>query len=227
MKFKLPSLAACAVLACAGAANAATTWTDWVNADTLGSSAANTVKGTLAVGGGVDVVYAGPTDVVELSGAGWWGVAGTPDPYATTGAPDQKDIIRIVGGDRSTYKISFSKPVIDPVMAILSLGQNGYVVTYDFAQTPTLLDSGAGWWGGCATCLSVAGNVVTGTEGHGVVMFKGTYSELSWTTPIYEYWHGFTVGVAGAVPEPQTWALLAAGLGVLSAVGKRRRRLAQ
>jgi hypothetical protein len=219
----LPSLGAAAVLAVAGTAHAATTWTDWVNADSLGASSANNVKGTLAVGGGVDVLYTGPTDVVELSDAVWWDVAGSPDPYATSGAPDQKDIIRIVGGDKSVYKITFSKPVIDPVMAILSLGQPGYAVPYNFVQTPTLLDSGVGWWGGCATCLSVAGNVVSGTEGHGTVMFKGVHTELTWTAPTPEYWHGFTVGVAAAVPEPQIWALLTASLGVLGAVARRRR----
>jgi PEP-CTERM motif len=222
------ALAASIVALCAGsAAHAATTWTDWTAATTLGASAANTVSGALNLdGGAVQVTYRGATDRVELSGADWWGVSGTPDPYAANGAPDQHDIIRLVGGDTSHYTLTFSAAVLNPILAFLSVGTLHRQVDYRFDQTPTLLASGVGWWGGCSTCLVVDGNTVSGREGHGSVQFPGSFTELNWTAPNHEYWQGFTVGTASVspVPEPSTFVLLASGLAFAGLLAKRRKR---
>lgn len=204
----------------------ATPWTDWTSASTTGAAVVNTVSGTLSLGGAVvTVTYQGSTDAVQLSGADWWDVTGAPDPYAVTGAPDRHDIIRLVGGDASVHRISFSQAVVDPVIALLSVGDSTHRVDYVFAQQPQLLSSGSGWWGGCGTCLSVNDHTVSGAEGHGVVQFKGTYTELSWSVPEAEYWHGFTVGAASvsAVSEPPMSALLACGLLVAIHLARRRR----
>lgn len=207
-------------------AHAATQWTDWTTASATGVAAVNTVSGNLSLGGSeVTVTYRGPTDAVQLSGADWWDVIGTPDPYAVTGAPDRHDIIRLVGGDASLHQISFSRAVVDPVIALLSVGDSTRRVDYVFAQQPLLLSSGSGWWGGCDTCLSVSDHTVSGTEGHGVVQFKGTYTQLSWSVPTAEYWHGFTVGAdsVAAVSEPPKSVLLACGLLVGIHLARRRR----
>jgi hypothetical protein len=114
--------------------------------------------------------------------------------------------------------------VVDPVMALLSLGQpNDFFVTYTFDHTPTLLSSGQGFWGGCATCLTVSGNSVIGEEGHGVVQFTGVVSEITWTVPTFENWHGFTFGAAAVVPEPETYALMLVGLAAIGLVARRRK----
>lgn len=204
---------------------AATLWTDWSAATTTGVSTFNTVIGSLSLGGSpVTVTYRGATDAVQLSGADWWNVVGTPNPYAASGAPDQHDIIRLVGGDASRYQISFSTAVVDPVIAVLSVGDRHHQVDYVFDQKPTLLSSGAGWWGGCSSCLFVTDHTVSGLEGHGVMQFKGTFTQLSWSVPEAEYWHGFTVGAASvaAVSEPSVTALLACGLMVGVFMAKRR-----
>lgn len=209
------------------AAQASTAWTDWTAATTLTASADNTVSGSLALGGApVTVTYRGATDGVELSGAAWWDVVGTPDPYAVTGAPNQHDIIRLVGGDASVYRITFSAAVVDPVIALLSVGDRTHQVRYVFDQTHTVLSSGAGWWGGCDTCLVAADHTVSGLEGHGVIQFKGRYTELSWTAPDAEYWQGLTVGAAtvAAVPEPSSTTLLMCGLMVGGYLALRRQR---
>ena len=214
-------------LCAAPVAHAATTWTDWTAATTLGASAANTVTGTLNLdGGAVQVTYRGATDRVELSGADWWGVSGTPDPYAAAGAPDQHDIIRLVGGDMGKYTLTFSAAVLNPILAFLSVGTLHQQVDYRFDQTPTLLGSGVGWWGGCGTCLFVDGNTVSGREGHGTVQFLGSFTELNWTAPNHEYWQGFTVGTASVspVPEPSTFVLMASGLAFAGLLAKRRKR---
>jgi len=206
-------------------AQAVTVWTDWSAATTTGAAAFNTVSGDLSLGGApVSVTYRGATDAVQLSGADWWEVAGTPDPYAATGAPNQHDIIRLVGGDASVHQISFSAAVVDPVIALLSVGTRSRQVDYVFDQKPTLLSSGVGWWGGCSNCLFVNDHTVSGSEGHGVVQFKGSFTELTWSVPHAEYWHGFTVGAASvaAVSEPPATALLACGLLVGAYLAKRR-----
>jgi hypothetical protein len=84
--------------------------------------------------------------------------------------------------------------VTDPVIAILSLGRNGIPAKYTFAQVPTLVSSGHGYYGGCAECLVVNKRSVIGTEGHGVVRFVGSFKTISWTQPDYENWHGVQVG---------------------------------
>jgi hypothetical protein len=57
------------------------------------------------------------------------------------------------------------------------------------------------------------------------VQFIGTYNSISWTNPVYEYWYGFDAGVAGvaAVPEPETYVLMLAGLAGVGFMARRRR----
>ena len=46
---------------------------------------------------------------------------------------------------------------------------------------------------------------------------------MTWTNPMFENWYGFTVGVpVAAIPEPETYALMLAGLALLGARARRR-----
>jgi hypothetical protein len=169
-------------------------WVDWTSAPTTHSAV-----GVLNLPSGkvVNVKFNGPSMYFMQTGApsdtDYWSDGGA---YAVTGRPTGSDLLAFKGGtDALKYKITFSKPVTDPVMAIVTLGRSGIPVRYVFKQKPTLLSSGSGFWGGCSNCLKVKRNKLTGTEGHGVVQFIGTFESITWEQPDFEEWHGLTVGV--------------------------------
>lgn len=141
-------------------------------------------------------------------------------------APPDPDIIRLTGGISVTQTITFSQAVENPVMAILSLGQAGLLVTYNFNAPFDVLSFGPGFFGGPGTLTELPGNVLQGQEGHGTIRFQGTFTSISWTVPTGEFWHGFQIGLKAqgveAVPEPSTWALF--GLGLVGIWGYQRRR---
>lgn len=190
------ALAAAAAFASAGASAQTidTAWADWTSTDGL-----TTASGTLMLpSGAVKVKFKGPTlyfaQVDEGATDYWSGAA-----YDITGAPPGSDILAFKGGtDKEVYKITFSRPVTNPVMAVMSLGRSGIPTRYVFGQVPTLLSSGVGFFGGCETCLTVKKKTLTGTEGHGVVQFVGTYSSITWKQPDFEFWHGMTIGAPTA-----------------------------
>lgn len=190
-----PRLLSALALACTAALahGEETAWVDWTSA-----TSTTTVSGTLALpSGNVKVKFSGPSlyfSSTEPGGTDYW-VSGSPAAYGVTGEPTGSDILAFIGGTGSKqYKITFSKPVVNPVLAVVSLGRNGTPARYVFTQTPTLVSSGVGFFGGCATCLSLKKNTLSGTEGHGVVQFIGSFTTISWKQPDTEYWHGVTMG---------------------------------
>lgn len=214
------SLAAMISLACACMATPAATWVDWSAADSSSTIEFNTVTGRMS---NIEVIYRGPTYFVQLDGGTDFWTQGVPPAYSVTGRPRGSDLIAISGGTGNLpYTLTFSQPVRDPYFAIVSLGNPDLSVEYRFEQTPTLVSSGRGYWGGCADCLRVDGNTVIGVEGHGVLRFQGSFTELRWTAPTTEFWYGFTVGM---IPEPSSMALMVAGGLVVSGVVRRRRTM--
>lgn len=124
-------------------------------------------------------------------------------------------IMQLTGGTTAVNTLTFSVAVENPVMAIWSLGQSGTPATFQFiGATPVFVSGGpSAEYGGSA--ISVSGATVTGLEGNGTIVFQGQFTELQWTNPTSEYWYGFNVGVAQAVPEPSQIALFGVGLGLL------------
>ena len=59
-----------------------------------------------------------------------------------------------------------------------------------------------------------------GAEGNGVIQFSGSFTSITFTTPDYENWYGFTVGEA--TPEPSSLILLGSGLLALGLLTRRQ-----
>ena len=140
--------------------------------------------------------------------------------------PQSNGIIQIYGGPGSgTDSITFSQAVLNPIIAIWSLGQGAINASFNFNESATIEAAGpSAEYGGSA--LTEVGNTVYGSEGNGVVQLNGTFTSISWTNPTAEDWYGFTVGITGpavaAVPEPSSVAMLLAGLGSMALMLRRR-----
>ena len=215
---------------------ASTTWTNFNSID-LGTG---TVTGTM---GGITVTYTSSdlnsNTQINNIGTNYWlcGVSYCP-VYSAQGItpPNTVDMVSL-NGYNVEHTLTFSSPVTNPVMALISLGEPPYYnpnyhTTYYFDQKPTILTSGAGWWvPGFTGSLNYTGtNGVQGIEGNGLVEFHGTYSEISWrgVDANAEYWSGLNVGTTpelnvGTTPEPGT--LITLGSGIIGLAGVLRRNI--
>lgn len=198
-----------------GAAQAADTasWTTWSGLSGTFVQNSNTVN----------VTYAGDNAGVYNDSAPFTAVPLSFTSATVTNLPVNS--IKMVGGNPTINTFTFSQAVINPLVAIWSVGQGGVPVSFNFLNNPTftILSQGAGNWGGGS--LVQSGSSVTGLEGNGVIQFQGTFTSISFTTPNYENYYGATVGAlaVAAVPEPETYAMLIAGLGLMGAVARRRK----
>jgi len=199
-------------------------WNAWTSA-TGGTIAPDSVGVTFAIAG------TGSVDNLVPNYPSYTPTPTFADGTVVNNAPVSADgIIQLAGGNTNVNTVTFSKPVVNPVMAIWSLGAGGAPAQFDFINsTPVLVSGGpSAEFGG--TSITISGNDVLGTEGNGTVRFIGTFTSLSWTNPKSEFWYGFDVGIAGVggggsgVPEPSTLALFGIALVPLAVSLCRRGR---
>jgi hypothetical protein len=199
-------------------ASAQVAWTDWLTLN----APAGTASGTM---GGVTVNYSsnGPlsaayTDCTSWPAADrWTGSAYTNGTVSNRPICDQMAITKPV-----MATVTFSSPVSNLYMAMLSVGQGGIPVTYTFNQSFVVDSWGQGLYGNGGPGI-VMGNSFTGEEFHGVLRFTSPVTTLTFTTNVEEHWQGFTFGAA-PVPEPASASLLLVGAALLGAGALSRRR---
>ena len=207
-------------------------YTDWSTATDSTGSANGSVSGTLTIGAQtVDVNYSGDVSFAQVGAGGtdYYIPASVYTNSQVGNVPTNNNIIALSQSRAFTDTLTFSSPLVNPILDIVSLGQPGDAVSYNFNATPVILSQGVGGvFGGCSTCLSVSGNSLRGTEGDGVIEFVGTFGSLSWTTTNGEFWNGITLGVQGvgtsAIPEPATWSTILLAVGLAAPLAWRRRK---
>lgn len=203
------------------------TWTTWSSATTGNPGAAMGAIGT------VDVTYSGNLTRFYTNYPSW-NPASTYMGGAVGNAPSPDNIIGLTGGPSTgTATIMFSVPVVDPVMAIWSLGAPGSPAQFVFtAGEPFSIVAGgpSAEYGGSSitTGGTCPANAVCGSEGNGTIQFTGTFSSLTWMNPLSENWYGFDLGIAGVAPPPSTVpelpSLLLLGTGLLGLAWILQRR---
>ena len=210
-------------------AQAQATWTNWTAATT--GDTTGTATGTLNVTGHspVTVSYTGDVTFAYVNGVGpdYWLPASPFISPMVPNAPPDSDFIALTGGPTTGLNtLTFSSPVLNPVLAINSLGDPNNPVSYIFSNPFDLLSQGAGYFG-AGTLTQPSPNVLRGQEGDGTIRFDGTFTSISWTVPQYEHFHGFTVGLSAPVPEASTTVslglLLVLGLGGVVVAARRKK----
>jgi hypothetical protein len=196
-------------------------WTNWTTSTvgTPGSASGSTT-------GGVNVSYAG--DILQLVAdyPSWTPNASYVGGTVGNAPPQDGGIIKLQGGDSQVNTLTFSQALVDPVIAIWSLGQGGVQASFNFINAPFTIEAGgpSAEYGGQS--ISAGGDNVFGLEGNGTIQFHGTFSSISWTNPSNEFWYGVTVGndLTAGVPEPATWAMFLLGFGAIGWTMRTQRR---
>jgi hypothetical protein len=188
-------------------------WTDWLASPNLSSASGQIVMGSETIT--VDYSGTGNHAFVQTgTGTNFWSGPAYTNGIADNAPPAAELVALNQGG---TVTVALSQAVSNPLIGLVSWNGN----SVDFG-VPIEIDSfGPGFWGNGTPILNAAGTGFLGSgEVHGVIRLIGTYDTIAFTHTS-ENWHGFTVGV---VPEPQTYALLLAGLALVGAAAARRRR---
>jgi PKD repeat protein len=181
-------------------------YVDWTSANPAGGTATGVINLPNGDAVGIDFEAVETVGGVEVpgffygaqtaGGTNFWSPSAPYESIEVPNAPPASDILQLQGGTATTYRVTLTEPIVDPIMAIHSLGQGGKPTTYDFDSPFDIVSQGVGYHGGCGTCLvELNGDILLGEEGHGTIRFDGSFSTFSWTVPTPEVWHGFTFAI--------------------------------
>lgn len=195
-------------------------WTHWTS-----PSSGSFTQGSNTI----NVTYTGSTFGVDY-GSYIYNVPASFTSAEVTNTPETNGTLLMTGGTSGINGFHFSQAVVDPIISLFSVGQTGVPVSFNFLDNAafTIVSQGAGNWGG--GLLTQNGSSVTGWEGNGLLKFIGTYTDILFTTPDYEYFYGATVGAvdaippASVIPEPATYALILIGMGLMGWTTRRRKQ---
>ena len=203
-------------------ASAQVAWTDWLTLNYPAGTASGTMGGVTVNYSSTASLQAAYTDCTAWPAADRWGVGS--GAYTNGTVPNRPICDQIGFTDAHTATVTFSSPVSNLYMALMSVGRAGTPVTYAFSQGFVVDSWGQGFGGTDPNGPGlVTGNSFTGQEFHGVLKFTSPVTTLTFTTNVPEHWQGFTFGAA-PVPEPASASLALVGAALLGAGALSRRR---
>jgi hypothetical protein len=222
------ALVACLLVALAGSATAAPVyWAEWTSAHRTDPS---TVVGTVIVPGlgPVGVTYTGDWVVVNLNdtGTNYWVPPSTyADGVIVDNAPARTDLIGLFESN-GTCTVTFSQPVVNPVMAVVGLGRTGVAASSTFNVPFDVIVRGPGYFGD-GPFTEEMNKTLQGENGNGTIQFYAPVTMIQWTIPEGVYWYGFTLGIPGQdapceIPAPGTLLLASLGTALIGYLRRRR-----
>jgi hypothetical protein len=170
-------------------------WADWTTY-TIGDDGGATA--TLNIDdASVALTYSGQLYNAQAeAGLPYW----TPDTAyksaVVLNGPPAIDNIMLAGGDNRTHTLTFSAPVTNPVLALMSVGSVDTTTVCRFDDDFELLSFGPGYYPQGEPLKHLPDHVLAGRESNGTIRFVGTYTKISWKSVLSEPWYGLTVGVS-------------------------------
>ena len=200
------------VLGCVGMANATpANWIDWTSKTT----------GTLTNGSqSIGVSLTGPNGYSYIDGDYYYNNYQT-NLNATYGDFAPSDLIQVYNS--GNFTLTFDSEITDPYISLVSVGNSGQPVSYNFNTPFSVITSGQNYWG--YNGYTVSGNSFTGIEYNGILQLQGTFTAITFSIAPNENWHGFNfgTGTASPVPEPATLFLFGTGLAGLAGIRRKKK----
>ncbi|HEY6881192.1 MAG TPA: hypothetical protein VI299_24370, partial [Polyangiales bacterium] len=171
-------------------------WADWT-AFTIGEQGSATATFALPGDGGISLTYSGQLYNAQVDDGGvmYWRPDDAYKSAAVPNAPATSDNIMLAGGESRVHTLTFSAPVTNPVLAVMSMGSNDTTTVCRFDDDFELLSHGVGFYGEGQPLKHLPDHVLSGRESSGAIRFPGTYTTIRWLSVISEPWYGLTVGL--------------------------------